>query len=56
MTSFHLKLIAIITMFIDHIGAVLFPYHGSFRLIGRISFVLFAFLLVQGFIHTSNRN
>lgn len=55
MNSFHLKLIAIITMVIDHIGAVLYPYYSSFRLIGRISFVLFAFLLVQGFIHTSNR-
>lgn len=56
MTSFHLKLIAIITMVIDHIGAILYPYFPNFRLIGRISFIIFAFLLVQGFIHTSNRN
>ncbi len=51
--SFTLKMIAIITMVIDHVGAVLFPMNMMFRYIGRISFPLFVFLLVEGSIHTS---
>ncbi len=49
-----LKWIAIITMVIDHVGAILFPQYDIFRYIGRIAFPLFAFLLVEGYIHTSN--
>ena len=50
--SFTLKMIAIITMVIDHVGAVLFPMNMIFRYIGRISFPLFVFLLVEGSIYT----
>lgn len=40
-------------MTIDHIG---YAYHiGLFRLIGRISFPLYLFLLVNGFLHTKSR-
>ena len=54
-SNFNLKLLAIITMTIDH-SAIIFrpPYYHLFRIIGRISFPLFAFLLVEGFIHTNN--
>lgn len=55
MSSFVLKLIAVITMVIDHIGLCFFPEHEWIRYIGRISFPLFAFLLTEGFIHTSNK-
>ena len=48
-----LKVIAMITMVIDHIGAVLFPNVLWLRLIGRISFPLYVWLLVMGFLHTS---
>lgn len=54
MSSFNLKLIAIVTMLIDHIGAVLFPQYIVFRIIGRISFPIFCFLLTEGYIHTNN--
>lgn len=50
--SFTLKMIAIVTMVIDHVGAVLFPTEMAFRYIGRISFPIFVFLLVEGSIHT----
>lgn len=62
-----LKWLAMITMAIDHIGAGLIrPYNqmttmnldGLYtvtRLIGRLAFPIFAFLIVQGYQHTSNR-
>ncbi len=54
LSSFGLKLIAMITMVIDHMGVVFFPYDARFRWIGRLSFPIFCFLLVEGFHHTSN--
>ena len=82
-TGHTLKLIALITMFIDHIGAILLEYGllpsisdavlagNSFdylpadyqfwsifnlilRLIGRLAFPLYCFLLVEGFLHTKS--
>lgn len=49
-----LKVTAIVTMVIDHTGAVLFPDVLYLRLIGRISFPIFTWLIVMGFTHTSN--
>lgn len=52
LTSYQLKWIAIITMVIDHIGAVLFPGEMIWRYVGRLAFPIFCFLLVEGFCHT----
>ena len=42
-----LKIIALLTMTLDHIGYILTPsFETSLRLIGRISFPIFVFLLV----------
>ena len=54
MSSFHLKMVAIITMLIDHIGSVVFPEFIILRIIGRLAFPLFAFLITEGYRHTSN--
>lgn len=55
LSNFDLKILAIITMTIDHIGAIMYPNIDIFRIIGRVSFPIFAFLLVEGFNHTSNK-
>lgn len=52
--SYELKLIAIVTMILDHVGIVFFPQFVLFRLLGRIAFVLFCYLIVEGYIHTRN--
>lgn len=61
-----LKVIALIFMVIDHIGFRLMYSNSTcnieiyrrigefFRILGRISFPIFAFLVVEGFRHTSN--
>ncbi len=55
MTAFALKIIASICMLIDHIGAV-FPASTPyvFRLIGRIAFPIYAYLIAQGCRYTKN--
>lgn len=50
-----LKLIALITMLIDHIGYMFFEEIRLFRTIGRIAFPIFAYQLAMGFKHTSSR-
>ena len=47
-----LKLIAVITMLVDHVGAGLFPEIIWMRMVGRLAFPIFAFLLCEGFAHT----
>lgn len=50
-----LKHIAIITMVVDHIGVVLLPDVFWLRGIGRLSFIIFCFLLAEGAVFTRNR-
>ena len=54
MSSFVLKIIAIITMFIDHIGYAIFGKFSFFNYIGRIAFPIFAFQVSEGYLHTKN--
>ncbi len=55
MSSFGLKLFAIIFMFIDHVGAVFFPNKIIFRIIGRLAFPIFAFQAGVGYSHTKDK-
>ena len=55
MSAFVLKMIAMITMFIDHLGYVV--HNGSiswFNYIGRFAFPIFAFQLTIGYINTKD--
>jgi len=49
-----LKWIAVITMTVDHIGAILYPTYWVLRVVGRLSFPLFCFLIVLGVESTRN--
>ncbi len=50
--TFTLKMIAIAAMLVDHVGAVLLPQYTILRVIGRIAYPIFAYTLVEGFLHT----
>ena len=50
-----LKLIAMITMTIDHVGMVIFPGVMILRIIGRLAFPIYAFMIAEGCRYTRNR-
>ena len=50
-----LKLLALILMTVDHIGLYIFPQFKIFRIIGRLAFPIFAYLVSEGATHTRNR-
>lgn len=54
MTSFILKIIAVISMLFDHLGDALFGHLTFFNVIGRVAFPIFAFQISQGYLHTKN--
>ncbi|WP_225229017.1 TraX family protein [Paenibacillus gallinarum] len=46
--------IAMLTMLIDHIGAIFYQDQGIFRIIGRFAFPIYAFSTYLGYKYTSN--
>lgn len=54
MTSFVLKIIAMVTMVIDHIGNAYIKHLSWMNLIGRFAFPIFAFQISEGYLHTKN--
>ena len=55
LTGNQLKLIALITMTLDHVGMLLLPRVRILRAIGRIAFPIFAYMIAEGCQHTRNR-
>jgi len=52
--SNYIKIIAVLSMLVDHVGLVLFPQYPILRMIGRISFPLFAYQIGIGVSHTKD--
>ena len=50
-----LKLLALITMTIDHVGSRLFPQIAILRIIGRLAYPIFAYMIAEGCHYTKNR-
>ncbi|MBP5466728.1 MAG: hypothetical protein J6Y43_04110 [Clostridia bacterium] len=50
-----LKIIALISMTVDHVGAAIFPDAVFLRIIGRVAMPVFAFMIAEGCFYTKNK-
>ena len=48
LTGNQLKLIALVSMTIDHVGMILFPSNPLFRIVGRLAFPIYAYMIAEG--------
>ena len=55
LTGNQLKLIALISMTLDHIGLQLFPQVLLLRIFGRLALPIFAYMIAEGCRHTRDR-
>ena len=55
LTGNQLKLIAMITMTMDHVGLQLFPQLQWLRFLGRLAMPIYAYMIAEGCRHTRNR-
>lgn len=59
LSSFALKITAVVTMLIDHFAFLFLDYNTQLyiilRSVGRLSFPIFCFVLAEGYFYTSNR-
>ena len=53
-TSFSLHIMAMLFMLCDHLWGTLVPGNDWLTCIGRIAFPIFAFMIVEGYFHTSD--
>ena len=50
-----LKIIAMISMVLDHMGDIFFPEITALRFLGRIAMPVFAFCIAEGYAHTRDK-
>ena len=50
-----LKLIAAASMFLDHMGLMLFPGNGILRIVGRLALPIYAYMIAEGCKYTRNK-
>jgi len=55
LSSRALKLIAVITMLVDHLGHYLFPDMNELRIIGRIAYPIFTYMFALSYIYTHSK-
>ena len=55
LTGNMLKFLAMLTMTIDHIGAILLPQYRILRIIGRLAMPIYAFMIAEGCHYTHDR-
>ena len=55
LTNNQLKILALIAMTADHVGLQLLPQYGILRIIGRLAFPIFAYMIAEGCTYTRNR-
>lgn len=55
MTAFVLRLIALVSMLLDHLSHTVLPDQVWLHCIGRLAFPIFAFQLAAGYCHTHNK-
>lgn len=51
----HLKLIAAVTMLLDHAGILLFPGIALFRILGRLAYPIYAYMIAEGCRYSRNK-
>ena len=55
MNATQLKVIGIVSMTIDHIGYFLFPQMTLLRILGRLAYPIFAYMIAEGCRYTKNK-
>ena len=55
LTANQLKLIALVSMTLDHVGLMLFPRAVLLRVLGRLALPIYAYMIAEGCRHTRSR-